>query len=125
MTTIEICADTFHAKVSLDMLPTLPVRNIRKLLQLIYSHSYENPESIWTLTDWLPSAVTDAKHTWGYAIVLYKDGYRAVKKGSRKKADVEQRAKNHVLADSVKDAKIAYEQLIKLQSIFNEIKEKC
>lgn len=124
MTTIHFESGNFGTTIALEMLPMLPVNNIRKLLRLMLTGPSSNAGAIQTFINWLPGAVSDAKHTRGYAIAIYKDNYRAVKKGSRKKIDVEQRAKNHVFADSVKDAKIACDQLIKLQSIFNNIKEK-
>lgn len=124
-TIIEIRAGDYHATVDLEMLSNLPARNIRKLLHLLFSNRCnDNSETITTFIGWLPGAVSDAKNAKGYAIALYKDNYRVVKKGSRKKSDVVQRAKNHVFADGVKNAKITYDRLVKLQSIFNEIKEK-
>lgn len=121
MNTVYINSGTFHAEIDSEGLPSLPVRNVRKLFKLLTSDpSSDNSEAIQTITDWLPGAVSDAKNTWGYTVALYKDGWRAVKKGSRKDKDVEQRERNHALADSVKFAKADYDAVAKLQSIFHE-----
>lgn len=124
MTTIHFESDNFGTTVILELIPGLPVRNIRKILKLMRSNPQQNREAIQTVTNYLPDAVSDAKNTYGYAVSLYKDGWRAVPKGYRSVGATEQRRKNRKLVETVKLARIAYAQLTKFQSIFNEIKEK-
>lgn len=124
MTTIHFEYGEFGTTVVLEMLPTLPANNIRKLLRLMLTGPSSNAGSIHTFTNWLPGAVSDAKNTWGYAVALYKDGYRAIPKGYRSVGATQQRQKNRALANSVKSARVAYNQLVKMQSIFDKIKEK-
>lgn len=124
MTTIEIHADTYHAEIALDMLTDLPTSKIRKLLQLIYRYSYENSEAIQTITEYLPKSVCDAKAEWYIESQEYANGWKKVNSRSRRAWVVEQRKKNRMLTEAVKCAKANYEKHVKLQSIFNEIKEK-
>ena len=124
-TFIDIRAGDYHATGDLEMLPNLPARNIRKLLHLLFSNRCnDNSETIRTFAGWLPGAVSDAKNTWGYAVALYKDGYRVIPKGYRSVGATQQRRKNRTLANSVKSARTAYNQIVKMQSIFDKIKEK-
>lgn len=124
ITLIYIDAGSFHATVALDKLPVLPARSIRKLFRLMFRFGFENREAIDTLDTWLPDAVREAKFQWQVAQGTAHDNWQTVKKGSRKKEDVVKREKNRFLAEAVKTAKADYDAVIKIRSIFNEIKEK-
>jgi hypothetical protein len=98
MTSIEIHAGSYHADVLLDALPDLPINNIRKLFRIIFKAAGENP--ILSISDWLKSAIPEAESEWHAESVKLQNTYYATK------------------------AKVRYERLMKIQSIFNETKEK-
>lgn len=121
MTTIHFESGDFGTTIALDMLPTLPVSNVRKILKILFSDPRQNREAIGTITEWIPDAVAGAKNAYGHAVALYKDGWRVVPKGYRSVGATEQRKKNRQLAEAVKLARIAYVQLSKFRSLFQEV----
>lgn len=100
MTSIEIHAGSYHADVLLDALPDLPINNIRKLFRIIFKAAWENPQSILSISDWIKNAIPEAESEWRAESVKLQNTYYATK------------------------AKVRYERLMKIQSIFNEAKEK-
>ncbi|TQI66237.1 hypothetical protein [Clostridium sp. KNHs216] len=128
MTTAEIRADSYHAEVMLDVLPNLPITNIRKLFQLMFRCSWENCETIQTIGDWLQEEIREAGIEWHFASAEYEHkhvslpGYTIPNAESIKA--ISKLSTNRPLLSAVKNAKTRYERLMKIQLIFNETKEK-
>lgn len=119
--------------VLLNHLPRLPMANIRKLFKLMLACPTQNDEAIQTTAAWFPEAIEAAKLDWGAATTSFSNGWRDLKcfvqelprmltPDERRKAVSKQRKLNQVLYSALKSAKADYERLLKIQTIFNEIK---
>lgn len=124
MTTIHFKSGDFGATVALEMLPTLPVNNIRKLLCLVFSEPGTNCRALQTIQSWIPGTIVNSKYALDHAMAAYQDEYRAVPKGYRSPAATQQRMRNRSLKNEIKKQKTWQSRVLKFQSIFNETKEK-
>lgn len=134
MTAVVIRADSYRAKVALDLFPELPLSNIRKLFRIMFRAAWENESSIQTINDWLSKAILSAKADWGTATLEYGNRWKDLKTFSsglwnlqpqqRRRKIAEQRRLNRELTATLKAAKTAYDRLVKIQSEFLKLKEK-
>lgn len=102
--TIEIHADQYRAVITLENLPELPLKNIRKILDMAFQYSYQNDESIKAFDDWLKEAIREAGTELRFISAEYEQ--------------------KHVSLSRVKKARARYERLMKIQTILNKVKEK-
>lgn len=124
MTTVDIRADKFYATVELNMLPTLPIKNLRKLFKLMWSRSYENTEAIQKTEDYLSEAVADAKTEWQKTSADYQNKWIFIDCHGYTIPKAKQQKINRPLIMAVKHAKANYNRLVKIQFIFQETKNK-
>lgn len=124
MTTVVIRADSYQAELALELLPELPLSNIRKLFHIMFRAAWENESPIQKINDWLSGAIPNAKADWVNASLDYNSNWRIVPKGYNSAGATQRRKKNRDLTRAVKMAKADYDKLAKIQSIFNETKEK-
>ena len=117
--------DDFHADIYLNKLLDLPITNIRKLTKLILSDARTNEEAIDPLASYLEQAVQESKDAWELASKDYVDGWCTVNNPkSRRRAVVETLKNNNRLTRKVKAAKAVHKHWLKIQTIWNETKQK-
>lgn len=126
MTTIHFQQDTCRIELYLDRLPTLPLKNIRKLFSMMLSEPWNNEQAIADADAYFSTAVDDSKEAWAKASKEYQDGWRLVEKPLRRrtrkeiKADAAIKANNEALARAVKQSKAQHERWVKIQSIWRD-----
>ena len=125
MTAIHFYArENFSATIDLEMLPTLPLVKIRKLLKLMLSKPSRNAEAITITETWLAAEVAKAKDVWTEASKDYQNNYRATYPDGSAIPEARQKIINQPLISAVKKAKANFERTQKMQFIFQEIKNK-
>lgn len=124
MTTVVIRADSYHAVIFLDALPQLPINNIRKLFRIMFQAAWENPQSIWTTADWIKNVIREAESEWRATSAEFQNKYRTTDDRGYFIPEAMREKINRPLFPPIKKAKARYERLMKIQSIFNETKEK-
>lgn len=108
-----------------DALKQLPIKNLRKLFQLMLSdwHTEENADAIRFTHEALEALVAETKEAWGAASLEFQRGYVDTKYhavNNKKRAE----ANNRKLAAAVKSAKAAHERAKKLLTSYEETKAK-
>lgn len=135
MTIIYFRCGSAEFQIDLEQLPELPLTNIRKLFRFLLAPTEHNDDAVQKVAVWLPEAIAKAKLEWGMVTTEYTNNWRnidqfvrelsyALSPAERRKAVTHQRQINRMLISSLKYAKSDYERLIKIQTIFNETKEK-
>lgn len=125
MTAIHFYArENFNATIDLEMLPTLPLVKIRKLLKLVLSEPSRNAEAITITEAWLAAEVAKAKDVWTEASKDYQNNYQATYPDGSAIPEAQQRKINQPLISAVKKTKANFERTQKMQFIFQEIQNK-
>jgi hypothetical protein len=131
-TVIYFNAESATFQIVLERLADLPLTNISKLFKLLFASAWNhnNRRAIDAVSLWFPTALENAKTTWGMTAVEFDKGWRDLKSYAielppkdRKKAVSKQRQLNQFLTTALRNAKTDYERLVKIQAIFNEIRE--
>lgn len=122
------CAEKCCYQLNLPALFVSPLKRLEKLFTYMFSlqHRTENEKAIADTEKCLQDAIEQQKESWKNASKDFTDKYIAVNFHYEYTAQQRNRAEyeNKKLNDRVKSEKAKYDRLLKVQAIFNKIKEK-
>lgn len=123
--TVEFAYGDFHAVVTLENIPLLPLHKIRKLFQLLLTEHFSgNSEAVETVELWLPQAIEKARNEWRQTSKNYADCCHTTDSHGYPPSKKQQARLDRPLISAMKKAKSDFERIQKIRLIFQEIKNK-
>ena len=104
----------------------MTLANLKKVFDLMCKQSWRNPEAIATTERYIQLCIEEARQEWHEASVKYQNEWVDVKFHYEWTQNQKQCAEreNKKLINAVKSKKRAHDRLLKIQTVFSEIKNK-
>lgn len=126
-TVIKFDMDCCHIELNCPyFLQHMTLAKLKKVFELMCKQSWRNEQAIDTTQQYIELCIAEAKAQWHEASSKYQNGYVDTKfrYGLTKPQKQSIEKENKRLLDTVKRTKTAYERMVKIQDLFNAVKQK-